>query len=175
VQRSGNGRRGHEATALALFQLVAGAAAATTLLAFGDRAGAPFVLLGGLAGAAAAALAERSAAGRATFLTEATERLFDAAVLGSIAWLTLSPASRTGALAVSALGTGAVVAYLRARGRGLGYAVPLWPWYRAARGSVLAAGLLFDVLAPALWATLAVDAAVGAARWAIVARQGAPA
>jgi hypothetical protein len=137
--------------------------------------------LAGLAvavGAAASTLsawrADRPPWARGAFLGEAADRVFDAAILGSVAWAFVDSDRRLFGVALAALGAGGVVAYVRARGRGLGYRVPRWPAYRAGRGALIALGLMTEVPEPFLWAVIALDIVVGAAWWGIVARQGTP-
>lgn len=159
---------------LALVAALGGAAAGWMVVAGRGRLAGAAVLLAGACGVLATATAERRGSARGAFVADAAERVLDGAVLGTVAWTAIARLPGVAAAALAALGTGGVVAYVRARGRGLGYDVPLWPWYRAGRTAVIGAGLIAGDVGPWLWAVLALDAGVGVARWSHVARQGEP-
>jgi hypothetical protein len=165
-------RSAHDALALAALAVVAAGASAWALLGGETRLAGIAVLVAGLAASSASVLADRAGSPKAGFAAEAAERLFDAGSLAPLVWVAYEGGSRVAALALVVLGTGAMAAYVRARGRGLGYRVPLWPAYRAGRGVALAVGLLAIRPEPALWAMLAADVAVGVARWRRVAVAG---
>ncbi len=169
---STSAREAHDALALAALGVVASAAAAWALLSAETRLAGVAVLVGCLACAAASSLAERAGSPRAGFAAEAAERLLDAGSLGALVWASFGDGGRVSALALVALGAGALTAYIRARGRGLGFDVPRWPAYRVVRGIALAAGLVALQMETALWAVVAMDAGVGVARWRSVSSAG---
>jgi hypothetical protein len=175
VDRTKTASRGHDARALAVLEMAAAAAAGALIVLREPRIAGLLVLLAGAAGAAAGDLADRSGIPRSVFLADAAERFLDAFVLSALAWTAFPDEPRAAGVALAALGAGAVTAYIRAKGRSLGYRVPRWPAYRTLRAGALAAGLVALTAEPALWAVLSLDAVVGVARWGLVARQGAPA
>jgi hypothetical protein len=163
-------RTSHDAVALVLLQVALAAAAGWALIARESRPAGLAVIAAALAGAAAVRMADRSGAPRAAFAAEAAERLQDAGTLVPLVWVAQGVDPRTALAALIVLGTGAVASYERARGRGLGYPLARWFVYRPVRTALLGLGLLVDAVEPALWAMAAMDVAVGAARWRIVAR-----
>jgi hypothetical protein len=128
------------------------------------------------AGIAGGLLIVSSAKGRRTgpvawFLDAFVDRLYDAAVFGSVAWATrqVDPSAAIGALV--ALGAGFLGAYVYARGRSLGYEVEASTFTRAVRYLVVFAGLLAGHYAPAMWAAAGVSLVAAAGRVGQVAKE----
>lgn len=125
------------------------------------------VLAGGACLIAAALIVPTNADARAgVFAVSVAGRVFDGVVLGSIVWETRGVDPAVSAAALVALGASFLAAYVRSRGRALGFPVAAdQPLARAVFLALLGLGLLFvaaDLLAPALWAAAVVAAVSGA-------------
>lgn len=152
------------------------AAATWQLLSGGDRVVAGAAVAGAGAGLLlGGALAKRSPTAawlrRWWFVDSTLDRVFDGALLGSIAWVTrdADPAISAGALV--ALGTGFLGSYVRARGAALGYGVEESPLTRALRYGLLAVGLLAGWLSWTVWAIAAVSIVAAVVRTSQVAKE----
>jgi hypothetical protein len=158
--------------AVALVAVVAAGIAAWLIATEHPRQAGAAVITAGLAVGLSAAWSAVTGRPRAVLLDEVADRVVDAAVLAALTWTFFASAPRVAAAALLLLSTAAVTAYLRARGRGLGFALPEWPWYRAARGIAVGIALAAGHPEPGLWVALGLAVSVGAARWVAVARQG---
>jgi hypothetical protein len=105
------------------------------------------------------------------FVDSAVDRLFDGALLGSVAWTTRGSDATTSAGALVALGSGYLGAYVRARGAALGYAVEESVVTRALRYGLLACGLLLGWLEWTVWTIGVVSAAAAVVRSSQVAKE----
>lgn len=91
--------------------------------------------------------------GRLAFAGAAVERLADAAMLGSIAWVALSDRPVVAAAALVALSSSYLASYLRSKAEGLGFSVQDRRPVRLAGWGVVALGLVIPpALVAALWA-----------------------
>lgn len=116
--------------------------------------GAGFDMLDG-----AVARASGGGSTRGAFLDSTLDRLSDAAVFLGATWWFVAEGDDPGiALALSAMVLGFMVSYVRARAEGLGFACRVGVAERPERVVLLAAGLLFDLLVPALGVLAAVSA-----------------
>lgn len=104
------------------------------------------------------------------FLDSVTDRLADAAMFGGVLWL-LRDDALLFAVGVAAFAGAQLTSYVRAKAESLGWQATVGVLERFERVVVLVAGLVFDLLAVAVW-VLAVGAAVtvGQRLW-VVARQ----
>ncbi len=105
-------------------------------------------------------------------LTELLDRGWDAAVLGSIAWVSRSGSPGVAIGAIAALCASFLSSYVRARGAALGYSVEESHVARGLRYALVSAGLLFDGLGWAVWSAAAVSAVAAGVRTGQVAREG---
>jgi hypothetical protein len=124
------------------------------------------VFSGGACLIAAGAMVPTAADARAgVFAVSIAGRVFDGVVLGSIVWETRGVDPAVSLAALVALGASFLAAYIRSRGRALGFSVAAdQPLARAAFLALVGGGLLFvasNFLAPALWAAAAVAAISG--------------
>jgi len=99
------------------------------------------------------------------------DRLFDGAILGSIAWVSRETQPAIAAGALVALGTGFLGSYVRARGASLGYEVEESVHTRGLRYAVLAIGLLLDGLAWAVWTVAVLSTIAALVRTSQVAKE----
>lgn len=133
----------------------------------------PAVLLDLLDGAVARASGRVTAWGG--YYDSVCDRISDGALLGAVAWSARGahPASqgRLLGLALVALTLSFVVPYARAKAEALGLKPGSGPGERAERSILLVAGLLFDVMEPALWVLCALAAFTIATRSVAVRRQ----
>ena len=104
-------------------------------------------------------------------LTELFDRAWDAAVLGSIAWVARSEDSAVAAGALVALCASFLSSYVRARGAALGYSVEESHVARGIRYALIAAGLLFGWLGWVVWAAAVVSLLAAGVRTGQVARE----
>jgi hypothetical protein len=132
-------------------------AAALTLSGRGIAAGA-VTALGGAASVLAGRGARAESGPRLSFADHAVERVFEAVVLGAVAWATVTTAPWTAAGALTALVASYMASYLTAKAIGLGFRVEeRLPW-RSVRLALVSGGLLVPaLLAPALWVAAAVS------------------
>jgi hypothetical protein len=173
--------------------LVAGLTSASLILV--DRYQDPLSVgppsrIAGLATVAAGVLlqwGQRGGAGWNRFTARLAERLVDAVLLGSVAWVAADPPSGPSilsspdpwlsAVALTALGTAYLAAYVRAKALGLGFQVPELPGLRLIHFGLLGAGLLLwnsaveGALPVALWLAAALSAVDVGRGSLLVARQ----
>jgi hypothetical protein len=86
-------------------------------------------------------------------LDDLLDRGWDAAVLGAVAWVAREGRPEIAAGAIVALCASFLSAYVRARGAALGYSVEESHVTRGVRYVLITAGLAFDRIGPAVWAT----------------------
>ncbi|HEY7476678.1 MAG TPA: hypothetical protein VIB62_00440 [Actinomycetota bacterium] len=103
-------------------------------------------------------------------LTELFDRAWDAAVLGSIAWVERDE-SAVALGALVALCASFLSSYVRARGAALGYSVEESHVARGVRYVLLASGLLFGWLGWTVWAAAVVSLVAAGVRTGQVARE----
>jgi hypothetical protein len=87
-------------------------------------------------------LAERTVAATSTFVAMLVDPLYDAALLGSVAWVARKPDPHVSVLALVALGLCYLASYERARADALGYRTFEGVGYRAARCAFISASAL---------------------------------
>jgi len=104
-------------------------------------------------------------------LTELLDRGWDAAVLGSIAWLSRSGSPGVAIGAIVALCASFLSSYVRARGAALGYSVEESHVTRGVRYGAVSAGLLFGWLPVMVWVAAGVSALAAIVRTGQVARE----
>jgi hypothetical protein len=165
-------REGDQPAALALASGVAlvGLGSWLVLAGLGRWAGAA------AAGAGALLLAGGALAGRVgsplfAFLDSLADRAFDGCLLSAIALAVRDVDPPAAGAAVAALVASFLGAYVRARGRALGYGVEDSLATRAVRYALVAIGLTGDWLGPAMIALLVVTALAAAVRASQVAKQ----
>ena len=168
------GRIGATADHLTVLGLALGAASAVAIGT--GRLGLGFALL--VASAlpdlldGPVAKAAGTAGPRGAFLDSVADRVTDALVLGGVAWyLADARGGRAPVLALAALAAAGLVSYQRAKAESLGYQARGGLMERAERITVLCAGLVFDVLVPALWVIVVLSLLTAAQRFARVWRQ----
>nr|MDP9342209.1 hypothetical protein [Actinomycetota bacterium] len=132
----------------------------------GPAAGGAGVLL--LAGAT---LARRGDSSLLAFLDSAADRIFDGCLLSAIALAVREVDPPAAAAAAAALVASFLGAYVRARGRSLGYGVDDSLVTRAFRYALVAIGLAGDWLGPTMIALLVVATLSAAVRASQVAKQ----
>ena len=139
-------------------------------------------LAGGVAGLVAvvafflAGVAAKRSGARLVFADHAVERLLEAALFGSIAWVAIPDEVWTAAAALSALITSYLASYLSAKAIGLGFELRERVPYRSARPLVAVVGLLVpEILDVALWAAAVISLEPVVRHGASVARQREPA
>jgi hypothetical protein len=113
---------------------------------------------------AATVEARASGEARSRFAGAVLDPLFDAFLLGPLAWVWRSTEPRVTALALLGLGAALTAAYERAKAVSLGYRAPEGLGYRAARAVLPVAGLLTGWVETSLWAFAAVTVAATAGR-----------
>lgn len=139
-------------------------AAAGLVVADRFRAGG-IVLVAAAAGAPAAERITRTRL--SAFAASVADRVGDGAVLGAVAWEVRGASALAAALALSVLGLSFLVAYAKTRGESLGFACAGSAGERAALRVLVGAGVAAAsarALEAALWAAVAVEAAVLARR-----------
>ncbi|MGZ8578705.1 MAG: hypothetical protein ACXWWX_04145 [Actinomycetota bacterium] len=104
-------------------------------------------------------------------LTELFDRAWDAAVLGSIAWVARADEPAIAAGALVALCASFLSSYVRARGAALGYSVEESHVARGVRYALIATGLLFGWLDWTVWAAAGVSLLAAGVRTGQVARE----
>jgi hypothetical protein len=104
-------------------------------------------------------------------LDELLDRGWDAAVLGSVAWVTREPAPAQAAGALVALCASYLSAYVRAKGASLAYSVEESHVTRGIRYALVVAGLMFGWLGWTLWAAAFVAGLAVLVRTTQVARE----
>lgn len=184
---AGLGRVGLSANALTVLGLVV-TLLSSVVIARGPGVTAGLVLLGGalfdtLDGAVARVTGSSSR--RGAFLDSTLDRLGDAAMFLGVVWrFTGGPESAGGggadavfgpapgaAIALIAMVLGLMVSYVRARAEGLGFECKVGIAERPERIILVAAGLLFNLLAPALALLAAASAVTLVQRFVHVWRQ----
>lgn len=129
--------------------------AAAAILVTGSPFAAGWTLFGGaifdvLDGAVAKATGKVTIQG--AFLDSTLDRLSDGAILGSVAWTYGVSSDKTGlALALVVLVAGFSVSYVKAKAEALGFTCNVGIAERSERVGLIAIGLVFSVLKPALW------------------------
>jgi hypothetical protein len=162
---------------LALGLATIATAAATWWILLGDAgvAAGVAVAIAGVGLLAGGAMAKRSPAvawlRRWWFVDSTLDRLFDGALLGSIAWTARQVDPTVCAGALVALGTGFLGSYVRARGAALGYGVEESPATRALRYGILAVGLITSGLDWAVWTVAGVSVLATIVRSSQVAKE----
>lgn len=152
-----------ERTGIWLVRLLLVVAAAAILLAAWSIIDRDPVRAGVFAGVAAvallgAAVSPAIASPPDRFLASILDRLFDGAILGTIAWAYRTSEPWVAAGALLALGASFLAAYVRARGASLGYGVDESLGTRALRYLLICVGLLAGGLGWTMWALLGVMA-----------------
>jgi phosphatidylglycerophosphate synthase len=104
-------------------------------------------------------------------LTELLDRGWDAAVLGTIAWLSRSGSPGVAVGAIVALCASFLSSYVRARGAALGYSVEESHVARGLRYALVTVGLLVDALGWAVWSAAALSVLAAIVRTGQVARE----
>jgi hypothetical protein len=104
-------------------------------------------------------------------LTELLDRGWDAAVLGSIAWLSRTGSPGVALGAIVALCASFLSSYVRARGAALGYSVEESHVARGLRYAVVSAGLLADRPAWSVWSAAVLSVLAAIVRTGQVARE----
>jgi hypothetical protein len=113
---------------------------------------------------AAVKLAEADGQSRSVFFHGVMDRVFDAAILAPLAWISRTSSLRITALALIGLGAANLASYERARGGALGYRTSDPFGYQAARVALLVAALLTGWVEAGLWAFVALTVAASAVR-----------
>ena len=104
-------------------------------------------------------------------LDELLDRCWDAAVLGSIAWVARGQDASTAVAALAALCLSFLSAYVRARGASLSYSVEESHVTRGVRYGLVSAGLAFGWLGWTLWAVAVLSALATVVRTTQVANE----
>ena len=104
-------------------------------------------------------------------LDELLDRLWDGAILASIAWTVRGSDPHVAAAALAALGASFLSSYVRARGASLGYTVEESHVTRGLRYALIVAGLGFGWLGWTVWATFGVSVLAVLVRTGQVARE----
>ena len=129
-----------------------------------------------LASIVAGAAARRSRDPRLVFSDHAVERVLEASLFGTIAWVAVSEAPWTAAAALAALVSSYLASYLTAKATGLGFEVRERLPYRSVRPLFPVLGLLVaPVLDVALWAAVAISLEPFARHGLAIAKQEEPA
>lgn len=162
---------GRSAFAILVLALAGSAAGAALVVERRPAAAAIAVAVVALALAGASAAARSSGDRRALLGVRLMDPVFDAALLGAIAWGDRIASPRVAAVALVALGCSFVAGYERTRAQSLRYAMAEGVPFRLARPALVAIGLGFGWLEPVLWAYAAAGAATMAVRGMQVARQ----
>ncbi len=117
-------------------------------------------------------LANHGAGGPAERMLDALlDRVWDGALLASIAWISREAAPRVAIGALAALGASFLSSYVRARGASLGYAVEESHVTRGLRYALIALGLATDGLGWAVWTAAAVSLMAALVRTSQVAKE----
>ena len=133
-------------------------------------------LVAGLASIVAGAAARRSREPRFVFADHAVERLLEASLFGTIAWVTAASSPWTAGAALAALVSSYLASYLTAKATGLGFEVRERLPYRSVRPLFPVVGLLVPpALDLALWAAVAISLEPFARHGLSIARQEEPA
>jgi hypothetical protein len=135
------------------------------------RLAGPAVLGAGILLLAGAAMARRAGSHFLAFLESAADRAFDGCLLSTIALALRDVDPPAAAAAVAALVASFLGAYVRARGRSLGYDVEDSLGTRAIRYGLVGIGLAGDWLGPTMIALLVVATLSAAVRASQVAKQ----
>lgn len=114
------------------------------------------LLIDALDGSVARVRGSESAFG--SFFDSVADRVGDAVVFGGLAWLVL-PDPLPFALAMTAFATASLTSYIRAKAESVGWQATVGIMERAERAIIVVAGLVFDLVPPAL-AVLAVGGAI---------------
>jgi hypothetical protein len=138
---------------IALAAAAAGAAAALVLTERPTLAGAAVVVAG-----AALVYADLHVSGRQRFAHALVERAVDGVILGAVAWEYVESETFVSAGALAALGFAYLAAYLRAKGRGLGFRVTDPVLERYIHFALVSGSLLVAQGLPLLWLAALVDA-----------------
>jgi hypothetical protein len=138
---------------IALAAVAAGAAAALVLTERPTLAGVAVAVAGG-----ALIYADLRAVGRLRFAHAVVERAVDGVILGAVAWEFVESDTFVSAGALTALGFAYLAAYLRAKGRGLGFRVSDPALERYVHFALVSGSLLLPSGPPLLWLAAAVDA-----------------
>jgi hypothetical protein len=104
-------------------------------------------------------------------LTELFDRAWDAAILGSIVWVSYGTRPTLAVGALVALCASYLSSYVRARGAALGYSVEESHVTRGIRYGLIAAGLLFSWLPSMVWVAAVASTIAAAVRTGQVARE----
>jgi hypothetical protein len=107
---------------------------------------------------------------RLRFADSVAERMVDAVILGTLAWVAFPEEPEVAAAALAALVTSYLASYLRARAIGLGFRVEETLLQRPARLIFVALGILEQALG-ALWVATAISLQAIIVRAVAVARQ----
>ncbi len=165
-------RLGATADTLTAAGLVLTAAAAAVVILVDARLGALVLALGSVLDAFDGAVARLrgTTSTFGAFYDSVADRVSDAIILGTAAWLVRDdPLLFT--VAMVALGGAQVTSYIRAKAESLGWNATVGVLERAERVIIMVVGLALDLLAVALW-ILAIGAIVTIAqRWVVVRRQ----
>jgi hypothetical protein len=135
-------------------------------------------IVGGIVALAAGAsllwgwyLAERAVSAMATFVAMLVDPLYDAALLGSVAWVARKPDPADSVLALVALGLCYLASYERARADALGYRTFEGVGYRAARCALISVAVLMSTPTVPLWLLIVLAAGAVTVRGSNVAIQ----
>ncbi|HZA26871.1 MAG TPA: hypothetical protein VE915_04370 [Actinomycetota bacterium] len=151
---------------------VAAAVIAAVLVVLNERFVGFLAALG--AGSAlflAGAKAAEAADARLRFSDSLAERLVDAVILGTVAWVAFPERAAVAAAALAALVVSYLASYLRARAVGLGFRVEETLLTRPARMTFVALGVLDAPALGALWIATAISLQAVIVRAVAVARQ----
>lgn len=152
-----------------LFVFLAGA----TLVALGMRVAGGWVLLGGgfldlVDGGLARAMKLQSK--RGAFIDSTVDRASDGVIFAAVAWYLSNDPLGLG-LALTCLVLGTVVSYIKARAEGLGFTCEVGVAERPERVTLVAAGLIFNILLPTLGVLAALSAFTAVQRFVHVYAQ----
>ena len=99
------------------------------------------------------------------------DRVWDGAVLASIAWASRGPSPHIAAAALAALGASFLSSYVRARGASLGYTVEESHVTRGLRYALIVAGLAFGWSGWTVWTTFGISVLALVVRTSQVAKE----
>jgi hypothetical protein len=157
---------------LSLLAIAVAVAVVAAVLVVWDERSAGFLAAIGAGSAlflAGAKAAETSDA-RLRFADSVAERIVDAVILGTLAWVAFPEEPEVATAALAALVTSYLASYLRARAAGLGFRVEETLLQRPARLIFVALGILDRALG-ALWVATAISLQAIIVRAVAVARQ----
>jgi hypothetical protein len=141
------------------------AALSSALILTDHPLGAGLAAAGSAPGLVAARVAFRATGEpRSRFAGAVLDPLFDACLLGPLAWVWRSTEPRVTALALLGLGAAFTASYQRAKAASLGYRAPEGVGYRAARAALPVVGLLTGWVEASLWAFAALTVTATASR-----------